>query len=105
VINVSDIFNQGPNAVCDWLAALRPDRAVDDMDVKELADICWTRASTLAKVRSREARKWGQAALAGYEYLGRFGRASAAESAHENAAALRSWRLLREESQFNEATN
>jgi hypothetical protein len=105
MLNVNDIFSQGPNAVCDWLAALQPGRAIDDMDVKELADICWTRASTLAKVRAGEARKWGQAALAGYEYLGRFGRAAAAESAHENAAALRSWRLLREVSPINEATN
>ncbi len=91
---VTEIFRQGPQAVSELFAQVPPDSAWDDMDRKQLADICWTRANTLAKTQPADARKWAQAALAGYELLGRYGKHAAAESAAENAAALRSWRLV-----------
>jgi len=64
------------------------------MDVKELADICWTRASTLAKAQTREAAKWARAALSGYEILSQSGDSLISESASESLQALRTWKLL-----------
>lgn len=93
---VNDIFDHGASAVIEHFS--RPDAAhiLGEMDAKELADICWTRASTLAKVRRVDARIWAQAALAGYQFLEQSGNAATARSASENAAALRAWPLLQE---------
>jgi hypothetical protein len=91
---VSDIFNRGPDAVLQSLHPGGAANSLGDMDIKELADICWTRASSVAKVSPHEARNWAKAALAGYDFLCQRGNPLVAESANENAAALRSWKLL-----------
>lgn len=91
---VSDIFAGGPEAAMAWFEHERSEPAAKPMDVKELADICWTRASTLAQTRTAEAAKWAQAALAGYELLSHSDEPLVAESAAENVEALRSWKLL-----------
>ena len=99
MINVNDAFNAGPQAVAELLSRLPTDLSIDDMDIKRLADSCWTRASTLSKTRVGDARLWALSALAGYEFLQQHGNPGAARSAGENVAALRSWQLLREETQ------
>ncbi len=95
MINVNDIFCHGPEAVTTWFC--HPDPAADDLTTKQLADISWTRASTLAKSQPFEARKWAMAALKGYEFLVLHAQSAIAESAGENAAALRGWKLLKDD--------
>ncbi|HUO08771.1 MAG TPA: hypothetical protein VM008_10755 [Phycisphaerae bacterium] len=90
---VNDIFQLGPDAVIEFFAGKISTRS-DALDIKELADICWTRASTLAKSQASDAAKWARAALAGYELLSTSDEPSLAESASESAEALRSWKLL-----------
>jgi hypothetical protein len=91
---VNEIFDQGPEAVSDWFIDEAGSPNVPPMNAKELADICWTRASTLAKTQTPEAARWAKAALAGYEFLTRSSEPLIAESASENVAALRSWKIL-----------
>jgi len=91
---VNEIFGDGPEAVTDWFTREASRHEMKLIDVKELADICWTRASTLAKTKASEAAKWARAALAGYEFLSHCDEPLIADSASENVAALRSWKLL-----------
>ncbi len=92
--SVNETFSRGPQAISEYFSQLPHDQSWDEMDLKRLADICWTRASGLVKVQAAEARKWAQAALDGYEFLKHHGHPATARSAAENAAALRSWKLL-----------
>lgn len=90
---VQDIFLHGPESAKEWFAA-ESTRHAPPMDIKELADVCWTRASTLVRKDAEQARPWAQAALAGYELLSGSSNPMIAESAAENADALRGWKLL-----------
>lgn len=92
--NVNDLFERGPDFVTNWFAREASQEDVQPMNVKELADICWTRASSLLKTSEPEAAQWARAALVGYEFLSHCDEPLVAESASENAAALRSWKLL-----------
>jgi hypothetical protein len=94
LVTINKIFDEGPDAVIDTFTDDSTIREMKPMDIKELADICWTRASTLAKTQTSDAAKWARAALAGYELLSRSDEPLIAESATENADALRSWKLL-----------
>jgi hypothetical protein len=95
MVTINQIFEDGPDAVIETFARQPSIRDMKPMDVKELADICWTRASTLAKTQTSDAAKWARAALAGYELLRKSDEPLVAESASESADALRSWALLR----------
>ena len=92
MVPINLIFDQGPEAVIDTFAHCPCD--LPPMDVKELADICWTRASTPAKAQTSEAAKWARAALLGYEILSQSGNCLTSESASESLQALRAWKLL-----------
>jgi hypothetical protein len=94
---VEKIFAQGVRSVAETIAEQHASRSLDDLSVKELADVSWTRARTLARDNPHEAKVWAKAALAAYEFLAAHGDSLLAESAAENAAALRSWRLVRDE--------
>jgi hypothetical protein len=94
MVSVNQLFDNGPEAVIDTFAHETTTHTMKPMDVKELADICWTRASTLAKSQTSDAAQWARAALAGYELLTTFDEPSLAESAFESIQALRSWKLL-----------
>jgi hypothetical protein len=94
MLTISEIFEEGPETVIDTFARDELSRVMKLMDIKELADICWTRASTLAKTQTPDAAKWARAALAGYEILSTSDEPLVAESASESVAALRSWKLL-----------
>ena len=79
-------LSRGPEAVLGVFS--EGDPAWSDLDFKELADVCWTRAGTLEDSDPSAAKKWGMAALAGYDFLAHHGAPAVAESAAENAAAL-----------------
>ena len=90
---IQELFLQGPETAKEWFSAEAAKHA-SPMEVKELADVCWTRASTLVRSNTELARPWAQAALLGYELLSQSSDPMVAESSSENAAALRSWKLL-----------
>ena len=93
MVSVNQIFEEGPQAVIETFARQSTIHTMKPMDVKELADICWTRASTLAKSQTSDAAKWAHAALAGYELLSASDEPSLAESASESVQALRAWKI------------
>ena len=95
VIGVHDVFEKGPKAVIEHFAQQDRHRTADDLDLKLLSDVCWTRASTLVQEnKPEEAASWARASLAGYDLLVRSASPEVTRSAREDAAALRSWPLL-----------
>jgi hypothetical protein len=66
-------------------------RSVEDIDVKLLADMSWTRANVLERTEPSVAKEWILAALMGYEFLVRHASPAIAESAQENVEMLRSY--------------
>ena len=97
VSGVTDVVKQGPEAVTNQFAEQQRHRTLDDMDLKLLADLSWTRANTLAESNSAEAVRWARAALSGYEFLQHNASTAIAHSASEDVELLRSWPLLRTE--------
>ena len=94
--NLNDIFCHGPGAVLAWVH--RRPVGVDELDAKLLADNCWSSAGEQAEIDIPLARQWGRAALSVYEFLTDNAKPMVAESARENAQALRAWDMLRDES-------
>ncbi len=88
---VQEIFHNGPQAVIDTIVRQEVGRSLEDIDIKLLADLAWTRANTLDDVDPFQSKKWADAALAGYEFLEIHAKGAIAESAGENAEMLRGW--------------
>jgi hypothetical protein len=85
------LTSSGPLGILSTLAAEESHRTMVDLDVKLLADTCWTRANTLEGKDPKEALAWAKAAFAGYKFLERHGSPEVSESARENADLLKDW--------------
>jgi hypothetical protein len=90
--DVRDIFAKGPDGVIAFCAQQEMRPSFDDLSMKQLSDICWTRANSL-RSQPELARRWALAAFRVFEWLSRHASELVAQSAQENCTLLRPWAL------------